>query len=137
MTVSALNHFTLRCSPESLPRVLEFYTKHIGLVPGSRPVMSFPGYWLYSGGQPIVHLAAFLDDDQGVDTGALDHISFRAHGLDETRERLEAQGVPFEEAPVPGWPLYQVFIKDPNGLKIELTFDLNEEKTAAGNGPAS
>jgi hypothetical protein len=31
------------------------------------------------------------------------------------------------EAPVPGWPLHQVFVHDPKGLKIEMTFDLTAE----------
>ena len=36
----------------------------------------------------------------------------------------------FDELPVPGWPLHQLFLRDPFGLKIELTFDLNEEAAA-------
>jgi len=28
---------------------------------------------------------------------------------------------------VPGWPLHQVFVHDPKGLKIEMTFDLTAE----------
>jgi hypothetical protein len=29
----------------------------------------------------------------------------------------------WEERPVPGFPLHQVFLTDPLGLRIELTFD--------------
>jgi hypothetical protein len=38
---------------------------------------------------------------------------------------VKALGLPFEELPVPGWPLRQIFLKDPVGSKIELTFDSN------------
>jgi catechol 2,3-dioxygenase-like lactoylglutathione lyase family enzyme len=130
MPVSALHHFTVRCMPEDLGVLFEFYTRHLGLTDGPRPVIPFPGHWLYSEGQPIVHLAAFLDRSSGDNTGPLDHISFRAHGLERTRAYFSAQGIAFEEAPVPGWPLHQVFVRDPKGLKIELTFSLDEE--AAG-----
>jgi len=133
MSVSALNHFTIRCTPDELPALHRFYTKYLHLTRGPRPIMSFDGYWLYSNGQPVVHLAAFLNGKEAATTGPVDHISFRAHGLEETRSFLKAEGVPFDEAPVPDWPIHQLFMRDPSGLKIELTFDLNEER-AGGNG---
>jgi len=58
----------------------------------------------------------------------VDHISFRSRGLVEMREHLAAQGVTFAEAPVPGWPLHQVFVHDPRGLKIEMTFFMDQEE---------
>jgi catechol 2,3-dioxygenase-like lactoylglutathione lyase family enzyme len=61
-------------------------------------------------------------------TGHVDHISFRSRGLVEMREHLAAQGVTFAEAPVPGWPLHQVFVHDPRGLKIEMTFFMDQEE---------
>ncbi|HEY2257942.1 MAG TPA: glyoxalase, partial [Variovorax sp.] len=57
----------------------------------------------------------------------LDHISFRSRGLGEMREHLARQGVHFDEAPIPGWDIHQLFLKDPQGLKIEMTFWLAEE----------
>jgi catechol 2,3-dioxygenase-like lactoylglutathione lyase family enzyme len=60
-------------------------------------------------------------------TGPLDHISFRAQGLDQTREHLRANGIAFDEAPVPEWPIHQLFLRDPKGIKIELTFWLEDE----------
>lgn len=135
MPVSGLHHYTLRCAPHELPALHDFYTRIVGLEVGARPEIPAPGYWLAAGGQAIVHLYALLDDaaapPAGWATGPLDHISFRAHGLAATRAHLQAQGVPFEEAPVPGWPLHQVFLRDPKGLKIEMTFDLFAE----GEGP--
>ena len=65
MSVSGLNHYTLRCVPQQLPALLDFYTRVLHLTPGARPVMPFPGYWLYSEGQPIVHLAAFGNGEEG------------------------------------------------------------------------
>jgi hypothetical protein len=35
--------------------------------------------------------------------------------------------VPFDERPVPGWRMNQIFFKDPAGLMVELTFDMERE----------
>jgi hypothetical protein len=50
------------------------------------------------------------------------------------REHLGALGVPFTEAPVPGWDMHQLFLHDPRGLKIELTFWLKQEAPDAEVG---
>ena len=146
MPVSGLHHYTLRCVPAELPALHDFYTRVIGLTVGARPDIPAPGYWLYAGGHPIVHLYAHLshpsdeagaasDAEQGAApmwvTGPLDHISFRAHDVEGVRRNLRELGVPFEEAPVPGWPLHQVFVRDPKGLKVEMTFDLDAETPPA------
>lgn len=133
MTVTALHHYTIRCTTGELDVLRDFYTQLIGLAVGARPEILAPGYWLYSNGQPIVHLYAIADVADPLPpagtplTGPLDHISFRAQGLDATRAHFTAHDLHYEEAPVPGWPLHQVFVKDPKGLKIELTFWLEEE----------
>jgi len=43
------------------------------------------------------------------------------------RARLNSVGVSFDERPVPGWRINQIFFKDPAGLKVELTFDIERE----------
>lgn len=134
MPVSALHHYTIRCTPDELPPLVDFYTRVMRLEIGARPEIPAPGAWLYAGGQPIVHLYAHLDtpDRPAVPaTGPVDHISFRSQGLVEMREHLAREGVPFAEAPVPGWPLHQVFVHDPRGLKIEMTFFLGSEEEAS------
>lgn len=131
MPVQALHHYTIRCAPSELDALLDFYTRVIGLKAGARPDIPAPGAWLYATDQPIVHLYAFIDKADpprdGPVTGPLDHISFRSQGLKAMRRHLREQGVDFAEAPVPGWPLMQLFLHDPKGLKIEMTFWLEEE----------
>lgn len=123
-----LNHVTLRCTAASLPALRAFYIESLGLLEGARPAFGFPGHWLYSQGRPIVHLAALLDEPSAPSTGPLDHISFSASDLDGTRQRLKAGAISFDEAPVPGWPLHQIFLTDPVGLRIELTFDISDAR---------
>lgn len=135
MPVTALHHYTIRCTPAELPPLVDFYTRVLRLEVGARPEIPAPGAWLYAEGQPIVHLYAHLaqplEAAQPCVTGPLDHISFRSRGLAEMRRHLDAVGVPFAEAPIPGWRIQQLFLQDPRGLKIEMTFWLDHEEEAA------
>ena len=130
MQIERLDHFTLVAQPQEIEQLREFYCEVLGLQPGPRPDFAFDGYWLYPPtGGPMVHLAAITARalPAGVhDTGKLDHISFRSSGLHEFRRHLEALGIANQEAPVPGFPLHQVFFRDPVGIKVELTFDADE-----------
>ena len=139
--VGGVNHVTLCCSVDHLPSVEDFYKEVLGLRVGPRPAFDFPGTWLYAGEEPIIHLAATLGQPTtgaaggsalstaspgaGAFTGPIDHVALRMAGaLDEWRCRLVACGIRFAEAPVPGFPLYQFFLHDPLGVKIELNFEL-------------
>jgi catechol 2,3-dioxygenase-like lactoylglutathione lyase family enzyme len=139
MAVGGVAHVTLLCSPAQLASVKEFYEQVIGLESGPRPSFDFPGAWLYAGKEPIIHLAAVLQSAASastssslsalpggaLSTGSIDHIALRANGtVDESREKLTRHGIPFTEAPVPDFPLYQLFLNDPLGVKIELNFEL-------------
>jgi catechol 2,3-dioxygenase-like lactoylglutathione lyase family enzyme len=133
MPVTALHHFTIRCTPDELPPLLDFYTRVMRLHVGPRPDIPAPGAWLYAEGQPIVHLYAHLSQsDPALEppTGPVDHISFRSRGLAEMRRHLASYGVPYTEAPIPGWSIHQLFLRDPRGLKIEMTFWLDDEEGA-------
>lgn len=130
MNISGIDHYTIRCVPADLPPLLDFYTQALGLTPGERPVMPFPGHWLYTGAKAVVHLFANLPQREEGSTGALDHISFRAHDLPGMQQRLRSLGQPFEEMALPDAGVHQIFLRDPFGLKVELTFYLREEAAA-------
>ena len=109
----------------------DFYCAVVGLTVGERPPLAFPGHWLYAGNTACVHIAergpyaahaaglglAVPERDAGV--GPVDHIAFSAPNYDELVERLESRGVPAVTNVVPGGPR-QVFIEDPNGVRIEI-----------------
>lgn len=128
MKIAYLDHFTIVAQPGEIEQLREFYCATLGLAPGPRPDFPFPGYWLYPpGGGPIVHLAGITGrapPEGPRDTGKLDHVSFRATGLEEVRRHLAGLGIEYREAPVPGFPLHQLFFRDPVGIKVELTFDV-------------
>ncbi len=97
----------------------------LGLKNGFRPPVSFPGCWLYCGEYPVVHLVLHADAIGGGssrDTGSFDHVAFTADDFSGTRERLQKLGIAFREQQVPGAPVWQLFVEDPNRVMIELNF---------------
>lgn len=56
----------------------------------------------------------------------MDHVAFRATGLLDLIEHLKRKGVGFQERRVDDEGLYQLFLIDPNGVKIELNFEAAE-----------
>ena len=131
MELQFIDHFTLSVRAHELASLRDFYRDTLGLEEGRRPDFEFPGHWLYLDERPVVHLAANLPDDVEVPdgklaTGKFNHVSFRCKNLPAARARLTAKGLKFHELPVPGFPLHQVFLRDPIGLLIELTFDVPE-----------
>jgi len=55
-------------------------------------------------------------------SGAIDHLAFRATGLREMMAHLAKLGVDFKQRQVDDQGLYQLFMFDPNGIKIELNY---------------
>src|SRR3954468_14011228 len=101
MGLDALNHFTI--CPADLEATKDFYVDVLGLAEGERPPLGFPGYWLYCGGIPTVHLIGPRAADAGQParhagpTGLLDHIAFACTGLADMRARLAAAGIAHSE----------------------------------------
>ena len=84
----------------------------------------FPGAWLYSGDHPVLHLNDIspTDREQRPDSGVIDHVAFGSRGFEATKEHLAKMAVPFRANQVPGSPRWQIFLKDPNNVEIELNF---------------
>ena len=123
MPLTALDHYTIRTS--DLDRAVRFYAEILGLESGARPPFRFPGAWLYCDGRPVVHLAVRgqkAGGEAGGETGALDHLAFRADDRAEFTRHLAERGVAFEQSEVPGLGLHQVFLRDPDGVRIEVNF---------------
>jgi catechol 2,3-dioxygenase-like lactoylglutathione lyase family enzyme len=132
MALERLDHFTIRTSPAALEATRAFYVEVLGLAAGARPPFTFPGYWLYCGDRPVVHLAGTLGspDERPDDTGKLDHVAFQASGLGGMLAKLKALGIAYDQRTVPLLELHQVFLTDPNGLKIELNYAAGEAEGA-------
>jgi catechol 2,3-dioxygenase-like lactoylglutathione lyase family enzyme len=126
MPVTEMNHFTVLT--DDLERTRAFYVGLLGLREGPRPPLGFPGAWLYAGERPILHVIAGrpLPAER---RGVLDHMAFSARGLGELVTRLDAAGVAYDLRRQAESNVWQLFVFDPNGARVELDFDATE------NGP--
>jgi catechol 2,3-dioxygenase-like lactoylglutathione lyase family enzyme len=119
MPVETLDHYTINTA--DVDASVSFYVEVLGLRLGERPPFTFPGAWLYCGESPVVHLVGG-DHHEIAGTGSIDHVAFRASGIADYTARLEERGIRFRQREVPGMPLQQVFLEDPDGVTIELNF---------------
>jgi catechol 2,3-dioxygenase-like lactoylglutathione lyase family enzyme len=108
----------------------DFFVDAIGLTEGSRPFTD-NGYWLYHDGVSVLHLAGSNEGESAIVTDprskvGFDHLAFRATGYQVMCENFAKHQVPFSERSVPHLQEHQVFVQDPNGVKIELNFPLSE-----------
>jgi catechol 2,3-dioxygenase-like lactoylglutathione lyase family enzyme len=121
MPVDRLQHVNTRSSDVEATK--DFYVRILGLRVGERPPFESTGYWLYLGGDPIVHLVQRPPGDETRSgSGNLDHVAFRGVDLEGTRAALTAAGVQYREQIVPRDRSVQIFVLDPDGIKIELNF---------------
>ena len=99
-----------------------FYER-LGLRVGNRPPFPSQGYWLYLGDQPVLHLVQRPPGQQHLEgSGNLDHIAFAASNLAEMRALLDTSGISYREAVVPRDGSVQFFVRDPDGITVELNF---------------
>jgi catechol 2,3-dioxygenase-like lactoylglutathione lyase family enzyme len=150
MEIKRIDHYSIRTRDVEASR--KFYTEVIGLAVGPRPPFPFPGLWLYSGQPPadlehasgnygVVHVMGVdAGDPQGLidtlgyvdpetlqgGTGALDHVALLVAGRESLVERCRRNEVKYFERTVPTLGLHQIFLKDPNGVIIELNFPASE-----------
>jgi catechol 2,3-dioxygenase-like lactoylglutathione lyase family enzyme len=130
MTVTAIEHMLVLT--DEVERTRTFYCDVLGLETGDRPELEFPGYWLYAGATPVVHIAdrrlysahaaglGMTVPERNPGVGPVDHIAFSADDYDAVIERVERNGVAAVTLAGPGRPR-QVFIEDPNGVRVEIS----------------
>jgi catechol 2,3-dioxygenase-like lactoylglutathione lyase family enzyme len=133
MPLSHIEHFLLQTA--DMEKTREWYVNVLGMRVGPNPDFKFPVFWLYLGDKDVVHVTEggakvsenrkrYVGQESHATSGsgAVDHIAFRATGLRETIAHLEALGVDFKQRQVDDQGLYQLFMFDPNGVKIELNY---------------
>jgi catechol 2,3-dioxygenase-like lactoylglutathione lyase family enzyme len=121
MPLIALQHLNIRCA--DITRSRDFYAA-LGLKDGDRPPFTSQGYWMYLNNDPVVHLVQKKQGElnQGPGTGDLDHVAFAADDLEAFRARLHERNIPFREVTVPSDKSVQLFVRDPDGVQLELNF---------------
>ncbi len=128
MSVGLLDHFNIRT--RKLAETVRFYEDVLDLTNGDRPNFPFPGAWMYSEGKPVVHLVDIskTDEQQKPDSGVVHHVAFASNGFAGMKQRLTSRGLPFDVREVPGVAVWQIFVTDPNGVMLELNYEMANEK---------
>ena len=138
MRLTHIEHFLV--AADDIDATRDWYARILGMQPGPHPDFGFPVHWMYVGGVDIVHIgpsAKSAGDIQkqylgrtsqnaGSGTGAIDHIAFRASGLRDMLQHLRQERVSFTQRRANGQALFQLFLHDPNGIKIELNYSADE-----------
>lgn len=127
--ITGLFHVAVKTS--NLEATRNFYCGVIGLVEQERPDFGYPGAWLavpVPGGMGILHVyaggpALGADGIAPTGTGAIDHVSLMGVGYAAYVDRFREAGLPWREFIIPGTSLWQLFVYDPSGVQLELTFN--------------
>jgi catechol 2,3-dioxygenase-like lactoylglutathione lyase family enzyme len=132
--LSKMEHFLVMTHDVDGTR--DFYRDVLGFQEGFRPDLGFLGHWLYLGDTPVIHIADWVtytahSDRLGIPvtkpapgTGALDHVAFNGQdaSYSKLRERLDQHRLKYHPHDSLAIGLRQIFLDDPNGLKLELNF---------------
>ncbi len=145
MPLSYLEHFLVQTA--DIQATCDWYERVLGLRRGPTPDFKFPVQWLYLGDRDVIHVTEggaqtsanrrrYLGQHSVAlsGTGVIDHLAFRCTGLEDMIDHLRQLAIPFQQRMVSDQGLYQLFLSDPNDIKIELNF-LAAEAIASGIRP--
>lgn len=144
MPIRKLDHYNLLTT--KLDETVAFYTGILGMKGGVSPRGDRKtGAWIYDGTDtPVVHLQAVdpaapevklaevrgrlgemaerIGADNLAGSGVVEHIAFECDDYDGFIRRFEQAGVYLRKNDVPAMNFRQLFVRDPNGVIIELNF---------------
>lgn len=130
MPIIGLGHYNLRAPRELLESLRTFYCDVVGLSVGQRPPFRSFGYWLYAGNRDVLHLTESSPVEmRRIDVATtFDHVAFVAEGRLDVESRLLANDVAFDTSHVPLTSQVQLFLRDPAGNGVELTFAAEDSR---------
>ncbi|WP_068073416.1 VOC family protein [Novosphingobium lentum] len=127
-----LDHINIRTA--KLDASIAFYGEVLGLRMEPPPMcadMRAAAWGRDSAGQAVVHLVAAEHEIESggpvrgaAQRGMIDHFALRCDDRASHIARLERAGLAFEQTEVPAIGLQLVFVRDPNGILVELGFAL-------------
>ena len=114
-----------------LAETVAFYRDVLDLRPGDPPPPLDPAevQWMFDPeGGAIFHLStpgalnAIAEVNKGSDTGAVHHVALSCTGHDAMIGKLERMGLDHRGNHVVAIDLKQIFVRDPNGVLLELNY---------------
>lgn len=126
MKVHKLDHVNVRTA--NLQGMIDWYGEVLGMHPGKRPDFKFGGAWLYACDQAAIHLVE-VPEQPLTQALCIEHYAFSATGMQDFVTCLTDRGIAHTLDPVPGFPIVQINLADPDGNHIHVDFPAEE----AGN----
>ena len=123
MKINILSHVNVRTA--QLEAMIAWYGDILDMHPGPRPDFKFPGAWLYAAGNPYIHFVGVKAEPKSLEP-KIEHFAFEAEGMAGFLAKLTERGISHSVDPVPGFPLVQVNLRDPDGNHIHVDFSTDE-----------
>jgi catechol 2,3-dioxygenase-like lactoylglutathione lyase family enzyme len=144
MMIRKLEHYNIRTT--KFEDTVRFYVDVLGMRNDRAPMAppDFPATWIFDdSGTAVVHLTPvdpadpensyakisqyrggpdLMDPPAFRGSGAIDHVAFECEGYGEVLSRLRSAHIPYAETHFAQVNMRQIFIKDPNGVTLELNF---------------
>lgn len=146
MPISHLEHFLIVA--QDYEGTCQWYIDNLGLLKGPHPDFGpdVEVTWLYLGDHDIIHVVPPRAHDEPRPTPdpnatpeeiaqgsrPIHHIAFRAANRREMTRRFKDRGITYLEQQASKQDLYQVFVRDPNGITVELNFPAEEAADMEG-----
>ncbi|MEK9660134.1 MAG: VOC family protein [Alphaproteobacteria bacterium] len=146
MAISHLEHFLVVA--HDYEETVDWYIDNLGFTKGPHPDFGadVEVTWLYLGDRDIIHIVPPRKDDppqesvirsatpEEIAQGSrpIHHIAFRAENRKEMTARFKDKGITYLEQQASKQDLYQVFVRDPNGITVELNFPAEEAADMEG-----
>jgi catechol 2,3-dioxygenase-like lactoylglutathione lyase family enzyme len=132
MAALRLDHVNIRTA--RVAESIAFYGDALGLRIEPPPMsqdFSMGAYAYDENGIAIVHLIAANDEAESAKIvrgaaqfGMIDHFALRCDTLDTYVDRLTRSGIAFERLDIPQIGMHLLFVRDPNGVLVELGFPI-------------
>ena len=146
MAISHLEHFLVVA--QDYEATVQWYIDNLGFTKGPHPDFGadIEVTWLYLGDTDVIHIVPPRPDDEprpvpdpnatprDIAQGSrpIHHIAFRAANRVEMTDRFKQRGITYLEQQASKQDLYQVFVRDPNGITVELNFPAEEAADMEG-----
>lgn len=117
-----LDHITIRTTDLNASR--DFFESFFDLIvrPRPRAIQHIPGYWLFAGNEPIVHLIGSVGSGFERSANAIDHVALRIDDYADFRTRLDDSNIPYSTMELPELNERRLFLRAPGGPLIEAVY---------------
>ena len=133
MPLIDIHHVAVKCADVEASE--HFYTRVLGMHKVDRPDFDFPGAWLQMGGTMFHLMGGYAAEDANGEfppgSASVDHIALHAQDFDAMKQCMIDNGLDWKENDLPDFGIWQLFVRDPSEIVIEMNFKVASEPAGA------